>query len=605
MTIELRDDSHIDEPAPTHVPRGRWVDLVFVLLLVAVSVGLLVDFRGITLESLGARHAAAARDFYQRRAFFDIQFNHAPYLGKPAFPFWILSLPAFVFGPSDAALRAGSEFFGVGLVLMACFVGRWFFGRVAGLFAGLVLAVNLILPWVVRHTLIDTGALVLLTLPVLCFYAGWRDERRRTLWVFLFYFTSALATWYRGPLGAVLPGVAVAAVLVPLGQWRVLGQFLNPLAIVMWLVLVVPYYWALGVGFGSHFFIQETLEHYFVGEPTGSGPKPPYFWPANLMFRYLPWTLFFLLALNYAWRRRRSAESHTLWFLSGWLGSWFLFWFMAGARNETYTLVLGLPVALLTGYGLAALWNDPDAVADTLAKRLWLLLAFITMSFVSAAAPIGTLAFEHARFALIPWVIISVGLGLAGLAVFSLAAVNRFRAALVSGTVLAFVTGLILAFWVKPATDAVKPGRPLFVEVRRLVDDRPVILYGRLALERHMLGAVFYLRSPHAVVPCENTEEAKQMWRDMPDAVIVASAGKTDLLQALSPRTEPQYLAGGEWMLIAHPRAEGAEQEPVGQESRRSRVAALKQMRLPYPGSAPAISRPTVPLSAAFPAPAR
>ena len=43
----------------------------------------------------------------------------------------------------------------------------------------------------------------------------------------------------------MLPGLAVAAVLLPLGQWRALRQFLNPLAILMWLALVVPYYAAM------------------------------------------------------------------------------------------------------------------------------------------------------------------------------------------------------------------------------------------------------------------------------------------------------------------------------------------------------------------------
>ena len=124
------------------------MEMVYILVLVAVSVLLLVDFGGVTIRSLAARHANATVDFYQRHQF-DVRYNHELYQGKVPFSFWLMSGPLFLFGVSDATLRLTSELFGVGLVLMIYLLGRKMFNPMAGFFAGLAAAANILHPWVV------------------------------------------------------------------------------------------------------------------------------------------------------------------------------------------------------------------------------------------------------------------------------------------------------------------------------------------------------------------------------------------------------------------------------------------------------------------------
>lgn len=424
-------------------------EIAVLLLLLALSVGLLVEFhKPAVIDPSQNKHWAAALDFYQRHDFFGIHVEDQPYLAKPPLPFWIVAAPMWILGATPAALSLTSEVFALVLVFGTYVLGRRFFGQSAGFFAALVMLVNLILPWITSASVIDTTAAVLVSLPLVFFYLGWRHQGRRTLFVFLYQFSSALAMCHRGPLGAILPLLTVAAVLVPLGQWRVLAQFHNPLAVGMWLAIVVPYYVVLGAAFGHSFFMGENIHHFLAGEPRVV--RPPYFFAAATFFRYFPWSPFSLLALVYAYRRRSGPERMELWFLVAWLASWFTFWNLAAARNESYTLLVGPPIALLTGTMLAQLWRDPAAVVDTPAKRVWLFLCFFSMAMSAPALPMVTILSKHLAFSRVVTVILTVALVAWALVVIALAAARRYRTALVVGVVLVTTVGFPVTLWVRP-----------------------------------------------------------------------------------------------------------------------------------------------------------
>ena len=566
------DEEVVVNEADLDTPSGRklWVDVVFVLLLVAVTTLLLVDFSGLTIRRLGARHAAAAMDFAERRQLFDVQYNHTRYTCKLPFPFWLMSLPVFVLGPTDVVLRLVSELFGLGLVMMAYFLGRKFFGRGAGFFAGVVVVVNVLHPWVVRHSLIDTSAHLLVCLPVAFFYLGWQNPKRRRLYVFLFYAASAIATWHRGPLGFVLPGITVAAVLIPLGQWRVLRQFLNPLAILMWLTLMVPYFLALGREHLSQTILGENLLHFLQGDVSVGEPsevRPPWYWTAVVLFRTLPWTGFFLLSLVHAVKRRHGPERSVLWFLTAWFGSWFLLWHLSAARNETYVLSLIIPMALLTGTVLDRLWRSPDDVIDTTAKHVWLTFSFVLMGVVSAGMPLAMLVEDGAGLSMIMWGPITAALGLLGLVAVIFSMKRDFRHALVVGICLSVLACALVSFLVRPAGDRMSPGRPLFARVRELVGDRPVLVFGgddlkQLPHELHSI--VLVLRSPHPVTVTGDANKVRKRWKKSDNLVVFlpeVGKGALDKLK-LKSRLVRLEDSSGNYLLLFHRKTAQAGKTP-------------------------------------------
>ncbi len=536
----------VDPDGASH--RAMMFDVLAVLLLVAVTVLLTVDFRNVTLRSLGARHASVTLDFWQRHQFFDIHDNYAPYLTKLPFPFWLLSVPVFFFGPGDASLRLISEVFGIALVLMSWFLGRRLFGSLGGLFAGLAAGVNVLLGWVVGHSLIDSSGIFLIDLSVVFFWLGWRDESRRTRYVFLFYLASALATWHRGPLGFLLPGLTVAAALIPLDQWRVLKQFLNPLAILLWLALVVPYGFGLSHAHLHQTVFAENLLHFVQGEATYGTPdsvRPPYYWSAMFLYRCLPWTGFFLLSLVYAVRRRSSPERAGLWFLAAWLGSWFLFWHLAAARNETYLLYLLVPASVFTGYVLQGLWRDADEVIDTLAKRLWLLLSFVVLAIANTLMPAAMLLDAHVEVYTAMWIVLTCALGLLGLATVLFAVAASYRHALVVGVCLSVLAGGIVGLFVEPVLDRTQPGKDLMLRAAKLIANRPVVIYGnsrhdRLVRENHSL--VLYLNSPHPVDFVDDPKKARKLWKNTPGVVLLVPESAKEEIKQVRTKVVPVRL---------------------------------------------------------------
>lgn len=517
-------------------------EMLCVAGLVAVAVLLLVDFSGLTIRSLAARHAAATLDFYTRHRPFDVQYNHELYANKLPFGFWLMSVPLFLFGPSDAALRMVSELFGIGLVLMTYFLGRRMFNRTAGVFGGMAAAANFLHPWVVKHSLLDSSALFLLSLPMVFFYLGWRDEKRRTVYVFLFYGASAVATWHRGPSGFVLPGLAVGAVLVPLRQWRVLRQFLNPWGIAAWVVLVGSYVLALDPGQLKQIVFGENLGHFLQGENPGEAARPFYYVLAMYLFRYLPWTGFLVAGLVQAVSRRKSAERSELWFLGAWLGSWLLFWQLSASFNETYLLVMLIPTSLFVGYALDGVWRDAGSVARGTAGRMWLLGSFALLAVTCAAMPIVTLRAARADGSMATWGIITAALGVVGLVALVLSAVRNYRGAIAVGVALSVAAGAVLGLVVKPMTDRKQPGEALFAQVRGMVEDRPVMIYGNgksPALIGNDHAAILYLRSPHVVQVVRNVEDVQKGRKETAGSVVFAPESARDELSALSPRVTP------------------------------------------------------------------
>ena len=570
-----------DEQAPAQPPRfasrKTWLDLLLVLVLLAVATLILVDFSGLTIRRLGARHAAATLDFHQRHQFFDVQYNHARYECKLPFPFWLMSVPVFLLGSSDMALRVVSELFGMGLVLMTYCLGKKLFNRTVGFFAALAAVINVLHPWVVRHSLIDTSAHFLIGLAVVFFYLGWQNPERRKLYVFLFYAASAVATWHRGPLGFVLPGITVTAVLVPLGQWRTLRQFLNPLAILMWLVLVVPYFLALGWNHLDQTFITENLLHFIQGEASHdetSSSRPPYYWPVMFLFRYLPWSGFFLLSLVYAAKRRVSPDRSALWFVAAWFGSWFLFWHLAAARNETYLLALVIPTSLFVGYLLAGLWRSAGTVVDSTAKEVWVTFSFVALVATAAGMPLAMLMTDCPDFSMLMWGGVTGALALLGLAVVILALMLDYRRALVVGLCLSVVSLVVVGFFVNPAVDQTRPGREFFTYARELVGNRPVVIYGsdklgRLSHEFHSI--VLYLRSPHPVTVLSSPAKIRKKWKELRDptslttrtglAVFSPEGGRKDLT-GLKPKVKPVRREddSGAYLLYSHPKPRNVSQ---------------------------------------------
>lgn len=299
-------------------------------------------------------------------------------------PLYYLLSAAAVAGvqPDEAGLRAVSVLFGLGLLFVTGFLASLYAGPGAAWPAAAVLAANPLFLRGLREALPD------MTLSFFCAaaWACWRAARAGILqaWpaALLGGFASGLATLAKGPLGLLLPGLAVAGELLR-EAWRSRRRppprAAMPLAVAGILALGLPLLWYLPAAIlnGREFLETSVLEENFrmpLGRPQGIGVshrKPWLYYPGLQLGALWP-ALFILPALARAfsdptWRR---AGRDALFF--GGLG--FLLFELAANKRAHYLLPIQPAGALLVGLA-AARAERPSRPSDRAFAALFGLLA--------------------------------------------------------------------------------------------------------------------------------------------------------------------------------------------------------------------------------------
>ncbi|SCF23807.1 glycosyltransferase family 39 protein [Micromonospora mirobrigensis] len=309
---------------------------------------------------------------------------------------WLMALSVRVFGLSTWSILVPQALLGVATVgALFAAVRRWY-GPVAGLVAGAVLALTPVATLMFRFN--NPDALLVLLL-VLAAYATVRAvERAGTRWIVLAgalvglgFLTKMLQAFLVVP---VLAGVYLLA--APTGLWRRIRQLLLAgLALLVaggwWVAIVelVPASARPYVGGSQHDSVLElTLGYNGLGRITGDeegsvgggpmgGGGSPFSGQAGWLRMFdtevggqiswlLPAALILLVAglllAGRAARTDRTRAGLLLW--GGWLlGTGLVFSFMSGIFHAYYTVALAPAVGALVGIGVVLLWRERERPA--------------------------------------------------------------------------------------------------------------------------------------------------------------------------------------------------------------------------------------------------
>lgn len=120
-----------------------------------------------------ALYAQIARELIEQRGWFDLTWGYEPYFKKPPLLFWAIALSYRVFDVSEWATRLPSVLFGIGSVVLVTSLGSRLFGRLAGLWSGvLLLTVYPFLTHGSRQSATDSPMLFFSLLSLWCFWCG-------------------------------------------------------------------------------------------------------------------------------------------------------------------------------------------------------------------------------------------------------------------------------------------------------------------------------------------------------------------------------------------------------------------------------------------------
>jgi 4-amino-4-deoxy-L-arabinose transferase-like glycosyltransferase len=480
------------------------------LLVLLVLSGTLFFFRLGTPGLFDAdepAYAQAAREMLETRDWITPHFNGRPRFDKPILFYWLITLTYRVFGVTELAVRFWSALAAVILVLVIARAARRWFGPPADLLAGLAFTTNLLTALLARAAVTDMLLTLFVTLAILAGVEALSGSPQPgRWWATTGWAAMGLAVLVKGPVGLVIPGMALGGTLLVLRELRRgLARLFPWQGLALFAAITVPWY-VLVLAANGWAFVEGFVIKHHVTRYTGvisSHAGPLWFYLPVALIGFFPWSGFLPRGLWQAGRvaRRREARDRAdrlLVACACWAGGVFIFFSFAGTKLPSYLFPAFPAMALLVG--ATAISHEKDQVPrwlDGLAP--WLI------GVTAAALALG--------FAAVPWILDALRLRTGGLLegvaapvgvawwLAGLVAVGTAGGLLAKGIRRAAILAAMMSVLIFTAEGAVAPRVYAVVQgpLREFAEDARQILGGQGTLVVYGLNAptiVFYANHP-------------------------------------------------------------------------------------------------------------
>ena len=303
-----------------------------------------------------AMYALIPREMYESGHWLTPHLNGARYLDKPPLFYWLNLIGYYLFGMSDRVARVPTLLIGLGEVWFTYLIGRRLLTVRAAWLGGLVLLTSV--GFFTLHLQLLTDHLVTLGL-VVAMWAMLGAEEGRPSWGWAVLFQAGLAAGFmsKGFIGLAFPLLILAGYAWLQRQPRLLYLALNPWGWLVFLVLTVPWFWAMEQahpGFLQHHVMNEQILRFFgQRQPPDITPFPlPGFW-LFLFIWLLPWGLLLPEALTRFWPATASSDAARRGrVLLLWAAVIMVFFSLSSTRIEYYSLPALPALALVLGWHL-------------------------------------------------------------------------------------------------------------------------------------------------------------------------------------------------------------------------------------------------------------
>lgn len=331
-------------------------------------------------------HAAMAQVMLSTGDWVTPVFNGEAFFDKPPLVNWLTAVSFLLFGITEFAARLPSALAGFGTVLLTYSLARRIYGPATAIYAGLILATSfefIVLSKVVQY---DIPFAFFVTLAIWCYAFSILDERRAFRYLLGFYASVGLAVLTKGPIGAVLPGIAIVGHIAISRDWRRIWATLLPAGIALFAIVVVPWFVLMeqaNPGYLEYFIVKQHFGNFLGGEGAMQPrhPEPFYYYVPVLIAGLLPWGLLLPQAVVKYVRSDLSKHQSIGILLLAWLLGVFLFFSVATSKLATYLLPI-FPAAAIV---VAHYWNQAVTADSFAARRSLLIVAGILFAILVAA----------------------------------------------------------------------------------------------------------------------------------------------------------------------------------------------------------------------------
>ena len=270
-------------------PWFRW--LPYGLLLAAYAAGMFVDI----LEIDATQYAVMARDMLRSGDWLHLTDRGQDYLDKPPLVFWASALSYKLFGVSTFSYKLPSVLFSLLAVASIGRLARRMYDARVGHWAALILASTqgfFVMNNDVKTDMFLIGAVAFALWMLVDFLA----ERR--WWQLVLGFAGiGVAMLAKGPLGLVIPALALGGHLLLRRDWRNIFRWEWLVGLVVVGLVILPFCIGLHEQFGAkgvRFFLWTQSFGRVTGESEWANDASAFFLVHTFGWAFLPWTLLHL-----------------------------------------------------------------------------------------------------------------------------------------------------------------------------------------------------------------------------------------------------------------------------------------------------------------------
>ncbi|TFG92758.1 MAG: glycosyltransferase family 39 protein [Syntrophobacterales bacterium] len=306
--------------------------------------------------------------------------HHVVYLEKPPLSYWATALSFRIFGENDFSSRLFVGLCAWGCIILVYCMGVFFSGKKTGLYSAGILTTFFFHFILGRINTLDIPLAFFVCLAIWAGYRHIQQGGKGRAWIYLFYFSSALAFLTKGLIGIVFPFAILILWLLISRRWRAVFTLFSPVGILILLAVSCP--WIIlaqkaNKDFLWFFFVQEHFLRYTT-TMHGKENSILYYVPI-LIAGTVPWCAFLFEVMTGAVDRKISLRGELDWrFLLTWAIFVFVFFSLSSSKLIPYMTPLFLPVAVIFGH-LFSLYDGRGALQR---KRMLVRLPVVLQSFI-------------------------------------------------------------------------------------------------------------------------------------------------------------------------------------------------------------------------------
>ena len=363
-------------------------------LLILVVAGLLLFFWRLGSHDLWPpdepRFGLVAKEMWQRGDYVVLSLNDHLYTDKPPLFFWAINGFGRLLGGIDEwAARLPSAFATLFAMLLIARLGAWLYDRRTGILAALVFATSLQILARGRWASIDMTLNLFVLAAIMLL---WRGRLRpatgaasfRAAWVMM-----GLATLAKGPVGLILPLLAVVPCCLVERDFRTARRMFLPTGLALFLLVTLAWFGQFAMRLGTREAI-EVLMHQNVERYVSAwnSTHPAWFYLWRFPSGFFPWIVFLPWGVAQAFSADEKDRRGAARFLVIWIAAILLFFSFSTGKRGVYIIPLYPAAAIL----VARLLAQAAAGAAEARRRLRApLIAWAAVAVLLAvAAPIAT-----------------------------------------------------------------------------------------------------------------------------------------------------------------------------------------------------------------------